>query len=132
MDLVKAGAASGLVGKLLGELPLSKVQTAHISFIKDQVVALEKENATLNAKMTALEKEVADLKSENSKLKAENVKLHNTPAQSAGTECKLCGNFSAKYVCTRPSSIMDYASIGLKEAVYKCSACGGEFEKQLN
>ena len=75
----------------------------------------------------------SELLSENAKLKAENAELKKQPAKltAPADPCPYCRRQTGELIDLKPHRQKDLSEIGVKEAFYRCSNCGKEYDKEI-
>jgi rubrerythrin len=114
------GKIPELLQSLINEHGSATILKERIAFILEQYAAEQRAHADLKAKHTALEAELQQERMQNQavqqQLDALSVGGHATHV------CDTCASSDLRRTGTRPAPT--FGALGLKEAIYRCNACG--------
>ena len=108
--------------RLITEHGSAAILREHLGFIKAQLAEQERQRGNLQAEHTDMKAALDQAQGRIRGLEAELQQLRE--AQRTGLCCDHCGSINIQRSGSRPNKV--FGRLGSKDALYRCSDCGGE------
>jgi regulator of replication initiation timing len=108
--------------KLINEHGSATILRERLGLIKTQYEELERKNSDLKSENETLRFQVEQLKKQIGMLESDLAQFHDD--NPSAYRCDHCGSPNLKRTGSRPDPT--FHAVGVKQAIYKCNACGKE------
>ena len=106
---------------LIGDIVSGKIKDQRLSLLADELVASERKLSEATIKIGDLE----------TRLQKAEARLSQFDRQKPKDICPSCGRAAGQLIETKGNPNPHFASMGFKQAYYKCDSCGHDYDKEV-